>query len=513
MHGRFNRPAGRLPARPQPLIGATRDDDGRKLTRACCRPAACPVPFRDGSSDGVQFDLPLTDIIGALRRGEVSASALIETAIQRHDSRGQNLNAYKLWDADRARAQAAAADDLLRIGRDLGALHGIPVSVKDLYGVPGYPTFAGAKHQLPERFESAGPVVQACLRQMAVVTGKTHSVEFAFGGVGTNGHWGTPKNPWSPAVHRVPGGSSAGAGVSLCEGSALVALGTDTAGSVRIPASATGNVGLKTTIGRWSTEGIVPLSPTLDTAGVMTRTVADAAVAFAAIDPDPGAREATLRGPLPLSDLRLAVPERPFWRDCSPGVAEATRGAIDEIVAGGAQLRSAMLPDLEPLQAMFEQGALTAVQLYHFLKNEIPDALDALDDNVRNRLTDAGQLPAAEYLDRRDRMATAARIANEALRDGTLLVSPTLAVTPPAVADLEAPDAYRSANLLMLRNTSIPSMLGLCAITIPVGRDAAGMPVGLQIAARGGDDGRLLRAALAVERALGTSRLGPLPSA
>ncbi|MEO1336953.1 MAG: amidase, partial [Myxococcota bacterium] len=384
--------------------------------------------------------------------------------------------------------------------------------IKDLFGVPKMPIFAGTRSPLPETFETPGPVVDACLRQMGVVMGKTHTVEFAFGGVGTNAHWGTPKNPWSPDVHRVPGGSSAGAGVSLCEGSALVALGTDTAGSVRIPASATGNVGLKTTIGRWSMEGIVPLSPTLDTAGILTRTVADAAYAFSALDPVEGWPNAPRLAPIDLGDVRLAIPEKPFWLDCSPGVAEITKAAIDELATAGAQLRSVRLPDLEALQSVFEKGALTAVQLYHYLQASLPDALERLDDNVRRRLTDAGALPAAEYLRRRDLMAQAVTDANAALADGVILASPTLAITPPRLDELEAPGVYRTKNLLMLRNTSMPSLLGLCALSIPIGLDNEGMPVGLQLAARGGDDLRLLRVGLAVEALLGTNRLArPTP--
>ncbi len=450
-------------------------------------------------------DQPLADIVAALRSGAVTAEALTTSAVERHRTTGANLNAYKHWDESKALAQARAADAARDAGRDFGPLHGIPISVKDLYGVPGWPTFAGTKHRLPARFEAAGPVVQACLDQMGVVMGKTHTVELAFGGVGTNQHWGTPRNPWSPTVHRVPGGSSAGAGVSLCEGSALLALGTDTAGSVRIPASATGNVALKTTIGRWSTAGIVPLSPTLDTAGILTRTASDLAIAFAAIDPH--IERATVLEPLPLDHLRLYAPGAPFWTDCSPGVAERTREAIDELTRRGAAPTDVTLPDLAPLQALFEQGALTAVQLYHFLRHQLPDAMRALDENVRLRLTDAGALPAAEYLDRRDRMAQAAVAANAALDDGALLVSPTVAITPPTLDELAPPGAYRRHNLLMLRNTSMPSLLGLCAVTVPVGLDEAGMPVGLQLAARGGDDVRLVRAALAVERALGTDRL------
>ena len=145
--------------------------------------------------------------------------------------------------------------------------------------------YAGSSRLMPDALQREGPLVENLRQQRAVFTGKTHTVEFAFSGLGLNSHWGTPRNPWDTAVHRVPGGSSSGAGVSLIEGSAILAFGSDTAGSVRIPASLTGTVGLKTTHGRWPLAGIVPLSPTLDTAGLLARTADDMLFAFAAIDP------------------------------------------------------------------------------------------------------------------------------------------------------------------------------------------------------------------------------------
>jgi len=211
---------------------------------------------------------------------------LVDLALDAHDRHGARLNAYKTWDGPRVREQAEALHRMIATGVDLGPMMGIPVSVKDLYGVPGLPVFAGTSEALPGRWSRSGPVVSRLLAQMALVTGKTHTVEFAFGGIGINNHWGTPLNPWSRDDElRVPGGSSSGAGVSLLEGSAMLALGTDTAGSVRVPASFTGMVGLKTTFGRWSNDGIVPLSSSLDTPGILALSVLDVAYAFAAIDP------------------------------------------------------------------------------------------------------------------------------------------------------------------------------------------------------------------------------------
>jgi aspartyl-tRNA(Asn)/glutamyl-tRNA(Gln) amidotransferase subunit A len=162
----------------------------------------------------------------------------------------------------------------------------VPVSIKDLFAAFGYPCFAGSSRRLPaDPWERDGPLVATLRRHLGVIMGKTHMVEFAFGGTGHNSHWGAPYNPWDAAVHRSVGGSSSGAGGSLLEGSAALAFGSDTAGSVRIPAAMTGTVGLKVTLGRWSTEGVVPLSPTFDTPGLLARSVSDVAYGFAALDP------------------------------------------------------------------------------------------------------------------------------------------------------------------------------------------------------------------------------------
>src|SRR5215472_14307199 len=219
---------------------------------------------------------PLAEIASALRRKRGTVQELVEQAIARHDQFGERLHAYLQWTPQHARAAAAAADAAFAAGAVAGPLQGIPVSIKDLFAAEGFACFAGSSRRLPaDPWERDGPLVATLRRQLGVIAGKTHMVEFAFGGTGLNSHHGAPYNPWDAATHRSPGGSSSGAGVSLLEGSAFLALGSDTAGSVRIPASMTGTVGLKVTIGRWPPEGVVPLSHTFDTPGLLARSVSD----------------------------------------------------------------------------------------------------------------------------------------------------------------------------------------------------------------------------------------------
>ncbi len=441
----------------------------------------------------------LTELRRALSTGETSARALLDDALaaNRHD-------AYRHVDPERSRAFADAADAARKAGVDRGALMGIPVSIKDLYGVTGFPTTGGTAVQLPERFERPGPVIARTLQQLAVPTGKTRTVELAFGGIGTNPR-GTPRNPWDGKEHRVPGGSSAGAGVSLIEGSAALAFGTDTAGSVRIPAAWTGTVGLKTTAGRWSTEGIVPLSRTLDTAGILTRTVADAIVAFEALDPrDDSVPERVTAG------VRIGRSEGIVWEQLSPGVGEAVERALGELTEAGATQRGLELPFLDEVKALFSIGGPVASELYHFLTTQLPDRLEALDPRVRSRIGDAGNLPVHEYLRRLDRLRELNALATDALSDVDVVVMPTVANTPPTLASLEEPGRYADENLLCLRNTCFASYLGLCALSMPVGKDDAGMPVGLMLVARPFEEAHLLAVARAFERTLGTSaqRLG-----
>src|SRR5438874_3262073 len=308
----------------------------------------------------------LIEVARDLREKRVTARELIEAAIARRERFGERLHAYSLWAPEQARAGAAAADAAFSAGMTVGPLQGLPVSIKDLFAATGYPCFAGSTRRLPaDPWEQDGPLVATLRRQLGVIMGKTHMVEFAFGGTGQNSHHGAPYNPWDAAAHRSVGGSSSGAGVSLLEGSALLAFGSDTAGSVRIPACMTGNAGLKVTIGRWSTEGVVPLSFSFDTPGLLARSVSDLAYGFAALDPaeiDPSAFIAR-GGALDLTGVRIGVGDPFLWRDCDPGIAETVQEAVDTLVRAGAVANDFTLPESEAAYGVFLDGGLSAIEL------------------------------------------------------------------------------------------------------------------------------------------------------
>jgi len=461
----------------------------------------------------VPDEAPLADIARDLRAGKTTARDLVERAIARHDGHGSSLGAYRVWDSKGARQAAAAADAALASGSDLGPLMGIPISVKDLYGVRGFDTWGGSPRPLPPSWDQEGPIVAALRTQSAVIVGKTQTVEFGFGGLGTNPHHATPRNPWDALEHRVPGGSSAGAGVSLIEGTALVALGTDTGGSCRIPAAWTGTVGLKVTAGRWSTDGIVPLSPTLDTPGILTRTVADAIWAFAAIDPrwsGPHALLAALTAHAPATPT-IGVPREFFWDDAPADLVAVVEAALDELVAAGFHRIALELAEVDAAFAMFLSGGPAAPEFAEFMQTELPDWIPTLDANVAHRVGSAAALPEAEYRERLRALHALSESADRSLASVTVLAMPTVPIPPPTVAEAER--NYRHYNLLSLRNTGIVNYLGLCAMSLPVGRDGGGLPVGLQLVARAGQEEALLRVALAAERILGTSRerLGEAP--
>ncbi|MCE9684264.1 amidase [Halomonas alkalisoli] len=447
---------------------------------------------------------PLRDQHAALRKGKLSAIELAEAACEAYRTRGQHDNAYLTWQGEAALAFAQATDAVIAQGGDTGALMGMAVSIKDIYAVPGLPTYAGSSQRLPADWERPGPIVAALLAQLPSLMGKTHSVEFAFGGLGTNAHWGTPRNPWDSQVHRTPGGSSSGAGVSLIGGTASLALGTDTAGSVRIPASMTGVAGLKTTAGRWPTEQIVPLSSTLDTPGLLARRVDDLAFAFDALDGSLSPKPMRVPSTPSLADLTFGVPERFFWDDCSPGIAEAVQQAIRQLEAAGARIVSIELPDTDDAYELFQKGGVAAPELAAFLNTELPHMIEALDPNVAARIRAADDMPAWEYVRRRTLLDKLCQTAAKRLGQVDAVLTPTVAITPPTLESLAPEGAYAKANMKALRNTVMANFMGLCGLTLPVGRDATGMPVGLQLLAGPWQDARLLAIGQAIEAKLGS---------
>ncbi|WP_419166228.1 amidase [Candidatus Palauibacter sp.] len=456
--------------------------------------------------------LALQRVAANVRRGDGVARREAEAAIRCHEA--SDLGAYIAFDPEALREQADAIDAAVSRGEDPGPLAGIATSVKDLYALDGTPLHAGSKRPLPAWPE--GFLVQSLRRLGAVFTGKAHTVEFAFGAVGLNPNTGTPVNPWDPAEHRAPGGSSAGAGVSLWEGSARIALGSDTGGSIRIPASATGVVGMRSTTGRWPTTGVVPLSTTLDTVGLLTHTVEDLRYAFRALDPLAGhAGETADAAPEGVSGLRIGVPASRLWTDAEPGIAAVVQGALDELSAAGATLLEIDAPELDEAGERYFDGRIVQPEFLGFLERELSEWIPLLHSIIGKRLGAAGDVRATDYLAALDgRRRLSARVHTRLAAERVdLLATPTLPIAPPPLAALSRLGAYRDANRLMLSGTCPASMLDLCAISLPAGLDGEGMPVGLQLMGPAGSDLTILRQAAVVESVLGTNltRLGTPP--
>jgi aspartyl-tRNA(Asn)/glutamyl-tRNA(Gln) amidotransferase subunit A len=453
------------------------------------------------------FKRPLAEIAALLSEGKLTARTLVEDAIANHERFGAKLMAYSQWAPEHARKCAEAADAAFAIGSRAGSLQGIPTSIKDLFAVAGFPTYAGSPKRLPPKFEIDGPLVANLRRQLATVMGKTHMVEFAFGGTGHNAHYGSPRNPWDATAHRSPGGSSSGAGVSLCEGSALLAFGSDTAASVRLPAAMTGNAGLKLTKDRWSSEGIVPLSFTFDTPGILARSMADAGFSFAALDSDLGDGFAFLRRlPAGVDGLRIGIADSWFWEGCENGIGDIVRSAIDTLARAGAVVNEKPLPEAREAFAVFSEGGVSAIELRAFLDRELPDWLATIDPVNVPAVKNAETLSARDYLSRRLRLLEAAKSAAARFDDVDVIATPTVMCTPPVMTGDEGPEKFWARNRAIVHNLVPANYLVLCAATLPVGLDRLGMPVGLQLIAKGGDDERLVMIACAAERVLGAPR-------
>ncbi len=455
----------------------------------------------------------IADIAASVRSGRSTAGSLVEDAILHH--RASDLGAYIVFDAAGARRQADAVDAAVARGEDPGPLAGVTVSVKDLYGVEGLPIRAGTRRELPERWQREGFLVGALRKLGAVIVGKTHTVELAFGGVGMNPNTGTPVNPWDAGEHRVPGGSSSGAGVSLWEGSARIAVGSDTGGSVRIPASATGVVGHRHTTGRWPATGVVPLSTTLDTVGLLTHTAADSLYAFRAIDPLAGHGTPPAPPRPTLAGLTIGIPRHGLWQHTEPSVAAAARRALAELEAAGARLLDLDAPELHEAGERYLAGELVQPERSESLERHLPGWTAILDPTVGKRLESAHRVGAVDYIAilRLRRRLSATLHARMESRGAELLATPTLPITPPPLAALSELDAYRAVNRDMLSGTGPASMLDMCAVSLPAGLDRHGMPAGLQLIGRTGTDHDLLNRAVLAEGVLGTNleRLGTPP--
>lgn len=450
----------------------------------------------------------LHDARGHIARGHATASALVDEALRRADGAAARSVYLRRFDA-MARAQAQAVDALAAAGAPLPPLAGLAVSVKDLFDIAGQPT-TGASRTLAD----AVPAVADCsvvarLRAAgAALVGHTNLSEFAFSGVGLNPHHGTPANPSTAALDptpRVPGGSTSGGAASVALGTAWAALGSDTGGSLRIPAALQGLVGFKGTQRLTPLDGCLPLSPTLDTAGAITRSVRDAALLhdlLAGQRPTPPATR-------PLRHCRLAVPTTLLRDALEPAVEAAFDAALRILRAAGAQVEDVALPALDELAAINAHGGFAAAESWAWHRRRLAGREADYDPRVAARIRRGAAMSAADYIElltaRRDWIArvTAAAAGFDAL------LAPTVPIVAPPIAPLATDDdAFFRVNALLLRNPSVVNFLDGCALSLPC-HPPGGWPVGLMVFAAGGRDAQVLAIGLAIEAALAAAHGAP----
>ncbi|WP_378949808.1 amidase [Mesorhizobium sp. ANAO-SY3R2] len=397
-----------------------------------------------------------------------------------------------------ARAAADAADARVRASVSLGALDGAIVSIKDLLDVAGEPTLAGSlmRRDAAPAMEDA-LVVRRLRRAGAVIVGKTAMTEFAFTALGINPHYGTPGNAADPAL--IPGGSSSGAGVSAAEGTSDISIGSDTGGSVRVPAALNGVVGFKPTARRVPLDGAFPLAPSLDSLGPLARTVAQCIATDAVM----AGKEAFAPAPLALTGLRIAVPRGRLMEGCDMIVAAAFDRSLARLAAAGAQIIDIAVDDL--LAGMREAtraasiAAIEGAEIHaDWLTTGAPTAVDR---NVSGSLGRAMQVPAVTYIRTMRRRAELAAAMDARLSAVDFLVLPTTPIVAQPIAEMLADDMHADRTEgLLLRNTQVANQFDLCALSLPVPGNR--LPVGLMLVGRHGHDRRVLAAGLAVEALL-----------
>ena len=399
---------------------------------------------------------------------------------------------------DLALAAARHADTLLAAGSPLPPLAGLPVTVKDLYDVAGRTTMAGSvlREGRPAATHDAAAVLR--LRQAgAAITGLTNMTEFAFSGVGINPHLGTPRNPCDPTVARIPGGSSSGAAVSVALGLAVAGLGSDTGGSIRVPAALCGLVGFKNTQARTPLAGAFPLSFTLDTVCAMTRSVADCLVVDGVLAGAP--LRVPARG---LRGARLALPQTLMLDGLQPEVAAAFQRALSRLSAAGAQIVELPLRELSEIAQINAPGGFSAVEAYAVHRHDLHTQREKFDPRVAARVAMGEGVSAADYITMQQRRRDWIARMETALGSFDALISPTVPLLAPPIADLLASDeAFFKANGQLLRNTFAINFLDGCAFTLPCHAEGD-LPVGLMLSAPAGHDAALAALALAVETAL-----------
>ncbi|MCK9914798.1 amidase [Microbacteriaceae bacterium K1510] len=429
---------------------------------------------------------------------DASSRARLDAALARiDDKKGEGARVCLTVYRDEAEIAAEAADARAKAGVSLGPLDGAIVSIKDLLDVKGEVTRAASKLVAEEgkpALEDA-PTVRRLRRAGAVIVAKTNMSEFAFSGVGTNPHYGTPANPADRT--RVPGGSTSGGAVAVADGMCEIAIGSDTGGSLRIPAALCGIVGFKPSRQRIPTAGAFPLSFSLDSIGPMAMTVADCAKADAIL----AGEEYAGLDPAPLAGLRVGIAQGLPLDGLDDTVAKTFPAALKRLEAAGMRLSEEKLPLIDDMIAVNAKGGLAPPEALMIHRDRLARRADAIDPNVAVRIERAAKIGAADYIEMQRARAALVAAMDARLADIDVLVSPTTPIVAPTIAEVDDRATFGRKNALLLRNTSIWNFFDCCAISLPLPREN-GHNTGLMLIVRNGHDKRLFRIAAAVERLL-----------
>jgi aspartyl-tRNA(Asn)/glutamyl-tRNA(Gln) amidotransferase subunit A len=428
----------------------------------------------------------------------MNTSERLEAALSRiDDPAGEGARACLTVYREQALAAAQAADARARTGVSLGPLDGKIVSLKDLFDVAGEVTRAGSKVLADEGkpAERDAPIVQRLRGAGAVIIAKTNMSEFAFTGIGVNPHYGTPGNPADRA--RVPGGSSSGAAVTVGDGMCDIAIGTDTGGSVRVPAALCGVTGFKPSRQRVPTAGAFPLSGSLDSIGPLARNIADCANVDAVMA---GEAPWTLE-PAPLAGLRIGVAQGAPIENLDDTVGKRFPAALDRLEKAGARLSKEALPLVGDMTDVLSRISLLVAEAYAIHRDRLARRAADIDPIIVGRTEKGRDISSADYIDTLQARARLIRAMDARLADLDVLVMPTTPVVAPRFDEVAEPKAFMARNAVILRNTTIVNFFDCCAVSLPLPREG-GLPVGLMLIARNGQDRLLLRIAAAVERVL-----------
>lgn len=438
-------------------------------------------------------------VLGTLRSGRGSAADLLDGCLARIDEPdGEGRRVFLRVYRETAKAAAAAMDRLSAARAPLGALGGIPVSIKDLFDVAGEPTTAGSRVLADAAAaRKDATVVQRLRAAGAVIVGRTNMTEFAYSGIGMNPHFGTPCNAYGRAIGLIPGGSSSGAAVSVTDRMAVVAIGTDTGGSCRIPAALCGLTGFKPTASRIPTDGVLPLSKSFDSVGVLAPTVACVALVDAVLA---GERVIPLPELAP-ARVRLLIARNTFLEGADETTGQTFDLALSRLSKSGVRLVHRHLSSLEMLPELLEKGGIVAAEAYAWHEALLASRADGYDPRVRARIMNGGSQTPAFYnhlLKRRAQLQ--ASLINE-VAEFDAIVAPATPIIAPPLSTFASDTEYTRLNTLLLRNPSVANMVDGCAVSIPCHEEGAA-PVGLMLIARRGTDRQLLAVAAALEREL-----------